>query len=335
MNRKSIIALHIFFWLVVEAGSYQQLVQHTDMATRDILDALAIVLSHIITFYFFYFIFIRCLKRNIYFTVGAYVLAYGLIYVLRFGGFPFLYEVLGKPDILSYTIAQWCSFYESFMFGMYATFIGLIESRANSAKLEKDLYQQNTKSEMDLLRSQINPHFLYNVLNNIYSLAYPKSTKAAQAVMKLSEIMRYSLSEANQKFVPLEKEIEYLQSYLSLEQMRYKDASFIEFNVEGEIEDKVVAPMLFVPFVENAFKHGLINETIKISLKIEKNSLLFQVSNHYNKTSKVSNGSGIGLKNVKRRLELIYPEKHKLYVKEGSKASIFNVSLQINLTHEN
>lgn len=331
MNGRSKIILHIFFWIVVEAGMYKHLVQHTELLTSDVLNTIAALISHVLTFYTFYIIFIRCLKRGIYFVVGAYILAYGLIYVLRFGVFPFLYEVLGQPDILSYTLAEWCSFYESFMFGMYATFIGLIESWANSAKLEKDLYEQNVKSEMALLRSQINPHFLYNVLNNIYSLAYPKSTKAAEAVMKLSEIMRYSLSETNQKYVPLEKEIEYLKSYLSLETMRYKDSSFVDFKVSGIIDNKKIAPLIFVPFVENAFKHGLPNEMIEVELKIEENVLRFSVGNKYNKESKVSNGSGIGLKNVKRRLELIYPKRHELLITDNKDDAVFNVSLKIDL----
>lgn len=331
MNWRSKTALHIIFWLVVEAATYRYLIQHTDVAYSDVFDSLATVLSHILTFYTFYFIFTRFLKRGLLVTIGLYALAYGLIYFIRFYLLFYVFDLFDQPKILSYTIAKWCSFYDSFMFGMYATFIGLIESKVKSARLEKDLYEQNLKSEMALLRSQLNPHFLYNVLNNIYSLAYPKSTKAAEAVMKLSEIMRYSLSEANQKFVPLKNEVEYLQSYLSLEKMRYRESSLVALKVEGNVTGKEVAPMIFVPFVENAFKHGLQNEMIAIELKIEENVLKFDVHNKYNKESKVSDGSGIGLKNVRRRLELIYPKKHELTIHADKEDSVFKVSLKIYL----
>ncbi|WP_422079331.1 sensor histidine kinase [Ulvibacterium sp.] len=331
------IVLHLCFWILVEAIWNNSCSVSGSSLLRGQLEpgelewVILMYTIHIVSFYSFYFIY----KLENGFTLqilGLYLGNYILICALRYYGLGYFYAVLGEPDYFAHIRFFWSALLRTLMFGTYATLIALIESRFTFAKLEKELNEQNAKSEMALLRSQINPHFLYNTLNNIYSLAYPKSTKAAQAVMKLSGIMRYSLTEANNKFVPLQKEIDYLHSYISLERMRYRNPSFIEFSVEGDMDNINIAPMLFIPFVENAFKHGDIEKggsTIKINLRADMNSLVFEVVNRYNADSQQSQGSGIGLRNVRRRLELIYPNRHKLTVDDNKSGSTFNVRLEI------
>ena len=198
---------------------------------------------------------------------------------------------------------------------------------------QADLINQNQTSELALLRSQINPHFLFNTLNNIYSLVLKKSEKAPEAMMKLSEIMRYMLYETNSDKVPLEKEIIYLESYIELLELRIKQKNFIDFKVVGDPVGQKIAPMLLVPFVENAFKHcdkKVESPGIKTKIEIRNSSILFEVSNYIRKDSgeEITTIGGIGLNNIHRRLELLYPGKHKLEIKEIDNK--FNVKLNLD-----
>ena len=202
------------------------------------------------------------------------------------------------------------------------------------AQNQKDeLEKQNKSSELALLKSQVNPHFLFNTLNNIDSLVVTNQEKASDAIIKLSDIMRYMLYDAMVDKVLLEKEINYIQSYIALQKLRIKHSDIIHFNVSGLCSGIRIAPMLFIPFVENAFKHGKKTEkaSINISLDCLPGVLLFIVSNQYidKADHQKDKTKGIGLVNVKRRLELLYPEKYQLDIKEDG--GIYEVKLQIQL----
>jgi ligand-binding sensor domain-containing protein len=206
------------------------------------------------------------------------------------------------------------------------------EEIANQAKrLKVDMDIQHQASELALLRNQVNPHFLFNTLNNIYSLVYQKSSEAPEALMKLSDIMRYMLYETASDKVLLEKEIDYLKSFIDLQLLRLKSREFVQFEITGDPSGKIIAPMLLIPFVENAFKHGnktVLNPGIIIKLDCKPNSLSFYVMN-----SKRIGGSkdcvgGIGLTNVKRRLDLIYHDKFSLDILDSENK--FEINLVIN-----
>lgn len=192
------------------------------------------------------------------------------------------------------------------------------------------LENQNIKSELDLLRSQINPHFLFNTLNNIDALTYGNPEKASDSIIKLSDIMRYMLYESNTDKVTLEKEIEYLESYIDLLRLRLNVPNYIEFRTEGNFEDVMVPPMLFVPFIENAFKHGskkVAPPGIVVSLKVTDRDLFFLVAN-FSSSSKVKDKiGGIGLSNIKRRLKLIYKDQYDLKIEDSN--DMFEVALKI------
>jgi len=179
-----------------------------------------------------------------------------------------------------------------------------------------NLEKQNYASELALLRSQINPHFLFNTLNNINALIAKDSDKSYRSVLKLSEIMRYMLYEAKNEFVPLNNEISYLNSFIGLLSLRLDDPEFIKLSIKGQVDHVMVAPMLLVPFIENAFKHGekeAPSPGILISLEISDNMIIYEVINYLSVRQKISDPtSGIGIQNLKRRLELIYPGNHSL-----------------------
>lgn len=198
-----------------------------------------------------------------------------------------------------------------------ATAIKLFKHWLKNQRVKNELEKQNIKSELALLRNQVNPHFLFNTLNNIDTLITKDKEKASDSIIKLSEIMRYMLYEANSEKVPLEKEIDYLKSYISLQQLRLKKQNFVEFTIQGDYKGRTISPMLFISFVENAFKHGSkITDSpgIRIELIINKQNIQFKITNYFTDNKNKDKTEGIGLSNVNRRLELLYPDKHQLKI---------------------
>jgi len=216
------------------------------------------------------------------------------------------------------------------IYGIYALLVQLAIRWYESQKLKSELILQTKASELALLRSQIKPHFLFNTLNNIYSLVYTKSEDAPEAVMKMSAIMRYMLYDATEDVVPLEKEIEYLKSFIALENLRLHPKGMVDLTIAGSCENHTIAPMLLIPFVENAFKHGCKNcalPGIKINLFADKQWIQFEVVNYLRKSNTANKDQikGIGLQNIRRRLELLYPGRHKLEINQTNE--LFSVIL--------
>jgi len=181
----------------------------------------------------------------------------------------------------------------------------------------KKLAQEKLEAELKFLKSQIHPHFLFNTLNNLYALTLIKSEKTPDVVLKLSGLLDYMLYNSNDEFVSLEKEIEILESYLELEKLRYDKRLDLKYHLEGNIKNKQIAPLILLPFLENSFKHGASNDRatpkVVINIRVADEYLHLYVFNSTpakNNQEKVS--EGIGLKNVRRRLELIYPGAHQL-----------------------
>jgi LytS/YehU family sensor histidine kinase len=195
------------------------------------------------------------------------------------------------------------------------------------------LEKQNAESNLALLRTQINPHFLFNTLHNIDTLIMDNQAKASKALIKLSDIMRYMLNESHLDHVSLEKELDYIENYISLEKLRIKNPNFVKYTITGDYKEIKIAPMLFLPFIENAFKHSVDTECengLEISININKNFITLNCENKFDKTySENDNTHGIGLDTVKKRLELIYPGKHKLKISKND--SLFKAELQIEV----
>ena len=180
----------------------------------------------------------------------------------------------------------------------------------------RQLREEKRAAEVAFLKTQINPHFLYNTLNMLFSMAYPVAKPVANAILKLSELMRYMLHESPDGQVELEKEIEYLHNYLALYRLRFPDSFHVDFRVTGEPAGRRVAPLVLIPFVENAIKHGVLDDPenpVHIRLTIEGEKLFFEVQNQRSDDQKDAT-TGIGLPNLRRRLELLYPERHTLHV---------------------
>jgi len=210
----------------------------------------------------------------------------------------------------------WATLKYTVIISIYAMLIRFSIDWFDSQKFKDELIKERQAGEIALLRSQVNPHFLFNTLNNIYSLVYNKSEEAPEAVMRLSSIMRYMLYDSNTDFVPVIKEFEYLNSFIELQQLRVTKKGFVDIRVLGSMENRMIAPMLLIPFVENAFKHGDKNHEpgIIILLNLLPDRLVFSVENYVKQLNqaKTEESGGFGLQNIKRRLGLLYPEKHIL-----------------------
>ncbi|HKJ40728.1 MAG TPA: histidine kinase, partial [Sunxiuqinia sp.] len=204
-----------------------------------------------------------------------------------------------------------------------------ISLRYNKVEREK------LEAELTSLKAQINPHFLFNSLNNIYSLSLINSPKTPEMILKLSDLMRHVLYESRENFIPLEKEINFTRNFIELQRIRLSDKTTINFEIEGAIPNKLIVPLIFEPFVDNAFKHGPKsldeNAYINIKIKIDPQWLFFEVENNFETIDYQSDKPyGIGLKNAQKRLEYLY-EKDQYDLEIIKKENIFKVQLQLQL----
>ncbi len=209
-----------------------------------------------------------------------------------------------------------------------------IKDKINADRLVAEKENENLKTELSLLRSQVSPHFMFNVLNNMVALARKHSEQLEPSLIKLSSLMRYMLYETDEEKVSLDKETDYLQSYIDLQQQRFGKKVAICVSMLKPDKTYAIEPMLLIPFVENAFKHGtgiIENACIDIKLHAANRVLYFTVQNKYNPASTEikDKASGIGLSNVQRRLQLLYPGKHDLSISKENE--MFKVSLSIKL----
>jgi len=249
-----------------------------------------------------------------------------LLYVLAFS-YPWL---IGKHNIL----LSCYSLVYSFISSCNALILYLASDWFIKQQRTQELEKKNLQSELAMLKNQINPHFLFNTLNNIDSMIKKNPDCASQSIVELSDMMRYMIYEANIEKVPLKKELDYIDNFLHLQKLQYGNQELVEYTLSGEPEQIEVAPMLFIPFVENAFKHCTnkeIKQAIRFSFVFDAREIRFEALNIADKTQAISKDktSGIGLDTVKRRLEILYPNRHDLEIQE--KNDLFCVSLTLKI----
>ena len=287
---------------------------------------------------YFYYNYLVLIPR---FLLRKRLLLYGLLLIAGLVVICFLnvFFVLATAGIIEHHHPF--SFWHTFTFPLYPAVLAFALSSTvrttsewyKNERQKKEMEAEKLTSELAFLKSQVNPHFLFNTLNNICSLARKKSDDTENAIIKLSQIMRYMLQDSQVEKVNLEMEVEYLNGYIELQRIRLPESVRVNFLVEGNPEKISIEPLLLIPFVENAFKHGVTfqgDTDINISLRISENRLVFYVSNKIARQGEMpgKNGSGIGLKNVVRRLELLYPDRHKLSVTDDG--NLYQVELMIN-----
>lgn len=199
------------------------------------------------------------------------------------------------------------------------------------------LVEEKLKAELNFLKAQVHPHFLFNTLNNLYALTLKQSKDAPEVVLKLSDLLNYMLYECTADRVLIEKEVKLLKDYISLEKIRYGERLNISFNILGNAGSTMVAPLMLLPFVENSFKHGVSEEMddawVSIDMEMKEEQLTLKVENSKSKSEQrvdqFDYKKGIGLKNVRRRLELLYPEKHKLEMYDSVDSFLIILTLDL------
>ena len=245
-----------------------------------------------------------------------------------------------NPDALQALLEQQGLIFASHVaVGGGSTMLKIASDWTRNSRERQKLKAENLHSELKFLRTQINPHFLFNTLNSLYALTLKKSDRAPETVLKLSAMMRYMLYESNAKAVPLQKEVEYLHNYLDLERLRYGESADIIFELEGNIDEQQIAPMILVTFVENAFKHGLgrvLNGGfVHIVMLVEEEEMRFHIENAKPREVEAETGpGGIGLANVRRRLDLLYPEGHELQILVTDQAYALDLYLDLKTNAE-
>jgi len=274
-------------------------------------------------------------------------------YSKKYGAFAFGFLiVLAAVVIVDEYIVEWLFYRNTLRYEIVLFLMTLIQSLPTillviGFKFAWDATQKQRKidslkrmvaeSKLQFLNSQINPHFLFNNLNNLYAFALENSPKTPEIILQLSSILRYMLYDCRDKTVLLSKELDNLNDYVKLSELQLGDEGRVTFDVDGELGNLRIAPLIFMVFVENAFKHSAASQLsdiqINISVKISNNILSFYCENNYSDQTNTDNLSkGIGLKNLKGRLELIYPDRYKLNIEK--KKNWYKVFLEIDLSDD-
>ncbi|MFI5134502.1 MAG: sensor histidine kinase [Chitinophagales bacterium] len=338
------VLMHVGFWILWLSRTFYDVISLYGFGLGEFLFMVVYASTQIPMMYFHLYVLVpKLLNRKKYVSYG--ICAVALVFAYSFTNYKLLTvipAVVENSRVAEY-IADLNWRYDVFegFFTLVITYAlkyaGQTLSTQNKLlQLQKD----NLILELEALKSQINPHFLFNTLNNIYSLAMRKSEKAPEMILKLSDMMRYVLYECNSGMVPIEREIQFVKNYIDLERIRHGEHVAINFALNGIPGENKIEPLLLIPIVENSFKHGINSQMEKgyvdIQLKLNDNKLsLFAVNSVQNgkpvfDSLKGKKKHGIGLENVRKRLELLYPKNHKLVIYPSSNS--WKVNLELNLS---
>ena len=341
-EKKFSLARHVMFWLVstvfIMALTSQETTYKDTLRSGLIYLPFNIFFAYVVVYCFVPWFLIKekyltfLLVYSIWIVIGFF-LNFGIRYFI-------LFPLRVPPELLAKTradnsqIFRTAGFLVMNMMTMFALPIRLFKQWVRKQEMASRLEKEKVSAELELLKAQLHPHFLFNTLNNLYSLVHEKSERAPKMLLRLSGLLSYVLYECKADEVLLSREISMMKDYVALEKERYGERLDISLNFSGDIEDKMIVPMLFQPFIENAFKHGTSEQLGKvwmsIDLSVKKNQLYFKIINSCDKNNNISH-EGIGINNVRKRLELLYPEKFQL--ENAREENVYIVSLAITL-HE-
>ena len=327
------ILQHVLFWLLSYLVLLNILKVSADIQQIDLVYTLFFHIPIVLMVYLN-----TCILFPLFLEKAKYLL-YGILVVggIAAGAVFYIYLFDSWIDHIftGYYFIAYYGFWDiSLYLAVYVTGTSLIKLARSWFHLQ-EVQQEKTLAELKALKSQINPHFLFNSLNSIYSLSRKNSPVAPETILKLSGLMRYIIYESDVDLISLESEIEVIKDYIGLQQFRTAEAEKVELKVVGEVEGHKVAPLLFLPFVENSFKHGLKGGSMEayVSIKFEVSGkvLNFEIGNSIGKSAEpiLPKYQGVGIENVRKRLDLVYPGMHKLDIKKDAKR--YKVVLQIQL----
>ena len=336
MSRK--ILLHLGIWLTFISLFIFEVYSSSDLFS---MRPSLILLFNLLLFYFNYLVLVpRLLLKK---KITHYIISLLVIFILILIVQEFIFEGppqkfrnppdfnRPKPPIFNF-LRFLFPLIMSLSFVVIGTTIRMYEQWNRSMVEEKEIEAFKTRTELHYLKNQLSPHFLFNSLNSIYSLIYNKSEEASEAVIMLSELMRYMLYQADKDFVALTDELNYMQNYVRLQRLRIANNENVMLNIHGAVTHQKIRPLLLISFIENAFKYGTDykgNTQVRIVIHVTENVLKFSCKNLIGSRKKDLNNSGIGLQNTRERIKLLYGDKHTLNVYEED--SSFIVNLELNL----
>lgn len=348
MYKRLLFFLHLGYWLLILAQQLLEALGTGVLGTQTdwylffsiVLPVKVLQTTCLVLFFYVNYLLLipYVLKRGrvLYYVCslfGCFLLFSPLYYVMEQQVYPWIgWKTYSRDLDFSFT------FIVTLSANFVNVFLGLLLSYLmdwRSLREEKELAEKDQlKTELAFLKSQVNPHYLFNTINDIYSLTQQQSKDAPEALLKLSELLRYMLRESDDPYVPLSNEISYLDNVITLQKIGHKGQAYIDFEVRGEVGKQRIAPLILINFVENAFKHGVFrnpDDPIQISITVAKDLFHFQIRNSINPSKKDKTG-GIGLVNVSRRLSLLYPESHELVIDQ--QPASYLVDLKIDLYDE-
>ncbi len=344
MKKRNIFLIHFLYWFYiinqllfpVYVGNYGDMGDTAMMEGAYLKEVVFSLFLNALSFYSIYFAFpaIIGIRKKILIIFTALILVVFLVGIrLSIDYYYWKYFGPVQGDAMAFKwLWVWNELRMVVITAIYAILIRYMILALENQKIKNELITQKQAGELALLKSQVNPHFLFNTLNNIYSLVYHQSKEAPEAVMKFSSIMRYVLYDTKADNVLLDTEIEYLRNYIELQELRFKKTGLVSLDISGDTGGVTIAPMLLIPFVENAFKHGNkdIQPAIIVTLFSEKKQIRFEVTSYIKEEPPMEEASsgGLGLSNIRRRLELLYPGKHRLEINELD--NLYQVNLIID-----
>lgn len=340
MAKKRLVILHVSFWTLFVFYRLFDYSQYIPIETAVNFLGVPLVFNFLISYLHYFFILPFLIqKKNYWRYVLFLILALIGTMALRFIADWFFmmpynqdqeyYASIHLPRILS---VLW-----GFM--TFIIFTGMIKFTSDWFRIEnekKQLENEKLNAELNYLKAQINPHFLFNTLHNLNYLVQGKKDEAPQTIIRLSNIMRYMIYDANENMVPIVKEIQYMKDYIELERIRLNNPFEISFQTTGNYNHTQIAPLILITFLENAFKHGVSDKEqncwISVNLHQEKNILTYTIGNSKIVTQNNTERSGFGLENVRKRLELQYQKSHELFITESEQR--FDIKLTISLSND-
>lgn len=328
---KSKVLQHILFWLLSLLILLNVLRVSAEIHEIDVIYTIIFHVPILLIVYLnLQVLFPLFLEKGRYFFYSVSVL---IAIALGSGFYIILFDSWIDYIFTGYYFIAYYSFWNiSLIFVVYVLTTSLLHLARGWFRLQ-EIEQEKTHAELKALKSQINPHFLFNSLNSIYSLARKNSPKVPEKIVQLSDLMRHIIYESEAELIPLEKEIEMIKNYIELQNLRTSESDKIKLEISGKVENVKIAPLIFFPFVENSYKHGLKSGAedafVNAFISVPDNIVNFEIENSKGLAPSVSETryNGIGIENVKKRLELIYPGKYKLQIHEGEKT--YKVSLRI------
>lgn len=339
-QQRRVVILHLSFWCVYLSFFLYQMTtfrgREFDWGRVLTAASLQITFAAIAAYLNYFFLLPRFLKhKNLLRYIAGFILPFALLMVVRISVDRYIVDgFTGREEWIYSTRFAVQVVMTNLFIVIFVAMLRFAKEWIDLEAKKKEVENERLIAELNFLKAQINPHFLFNTLNNLYYLAYSKSENTTEVIAKLSQMMRYMIYDSNHPKVLLKKEIDYMQNYISLERLRLNDQVPIQFNVSGSTDNVWITPLIFITFLENAFKHGVSNSNpqswVNISICLEGKTCVYTVEN--SKSHDPKDGiekSGIGLRNVRRRLELSYPGAYTLEMKDTPEKYTVKLNLEL------